>query len=339
MTVSHAQGQYDVFFRPFRDALEALPDGVAVVTDQNVFGIYRQELGERRCVVVPAGEASKSLETYADVQSRLARLGLKRTDTVMALGGGVIGDLAGFVAATYMRSVQLIQIPTSLLAQVDSSVGGKVGVDLPEGKNLVGAFKSPDRVEVDVRFLRTLPSREFRNGMAEVCKYGFIMDVPMVEQLGAQPPTLAWEGMEDLVRTCIAHKAAVVQADEFELNGVRATLNFGHTVGHAIEQVFGYSEILHGEAISIGMVVESRLAERLGIADKGVAEEVSRVLAGQGLPVNMPPGLSGAKLLEAMRRDKKAGATLAFSLVPTLGTCKLHRDVPEDAVLSVLESA
>jgi 3-dehydroquinate synthase len=254
---------------------------------------------------------------------------------VIAFGGGVIGDLAGFAAASYMRGVPLIQVPTTLLSQVDSSVGGKVGIDLPEGKNLAGAFYPPAVVHICREVLDTLSERQMRNGMAEVWKYGFIMDPKLLPQL---PPKA--DALQEVIRRCTELKAQIVEDDEYETRGSRAILNFGHTVGHAIEQVTGYGPVLHGEAISIGMVIESHLGERLGITKAGTTEQISTHLSDYGLPTKMAPALDIDQLVHAMRRDKKAEAgSLAFSLLTKIGECKLIKGVPEGEVRAALAQA
>jgi 3-dehydroquinate synthase len=261
-----------------------------------------------------------------------------RSSRVVALGGGVVGDLAGFAAATFMRGVRLLQVPTSLMAMVDSSVGGKVGIDLAAGKNLAGAFWPPEKVQVPIDALGTLPSRHFTNGAAEVWKYAAIMDPALFDRLSSKPLALSDPNPAETVMRCIELKRVVVEGDEHETTGGRATLNFGHTVGHAIEQSMGYQGILHGEAVAIGMVAESLLGERLGLTDKQTTERIRGGLQSQGLPIKLPEGLDSRNLLEPMRRDKKADRNgLAFSLVSEIGTCKLLRGVAESDVLSALE--
>jgi 3-dehydroquinate synthase len=309
-----------------------LPRHAVVVTDENVAAAWPKFARSHKTVVVPPGERSKRIPTYERVLESLAEAGADRSTPVVAWGGGVVGDLAGFAAGTYMRGVPLIQVPTSLLAMVDSSVGGKVGVDLSAGKNLAGAFVAPKDVFVATEFLDTLPEREFRAGMAEVIKYGFIMDASLLDALGGD--------IRVLVARCIALKVRVVDEDPYETLGRRAILNFGHTVAHAIEQATGYGPVLHGEAVAVGMVVESRLAQDLGIAEAGLVDEVERVLIEHSLPTRLPQGLAPGPLLEAMRRDKKAKAgRLGFSLVSEPGKCTLVPNVPEEAVLRALSSS
>lgn len=335
MRIRHSQGEYAIDFIPTVENLFAeLPENAVVITDQNVGGHYRPD----REIAVPPGERSKSVETWADLQSSLTRLGASRRTTIVALGGGVVGDLAGFVAATYMRGVPLIQAPTSLVAMVDSSVGGKVGIDLPEGKNLVGAFHPPERVLIATETLQTLPRAEFINGMAEVWKYAFILDPDLGRRLAERESPQSLDPA--LIERCVDLKRQVVEADEFETGGERAKLNFGHTVGHALEKVANYEGIRHGEAIAVGMVVESRLAERLGLAQTGLAGRVEQCLQAEGLPT-ASVGLGNVEaLMRAMRTDKKASeGRLAFSLVMREGECALVENVPESDVRAVLEAS
>nr|MCU0315325.1 3-dehydroquinate synthase [Fimbriimonadaceae bacterium] len=261
----------------------------------------------------------------------------RRDSTLFALGGGVIGDLAGFAAASYMRGIKLIMVPTSLLAMVDSSVGGKVGIDLPEGKNLVGAFYPPKEVRVAPTALATLPERHWFNGMAEVWKYGFIMDPLLLQSLRKGGLSKQSEEISWLIMRCIENKAKVVQEDEFETTGKRATLNFGHTIGHAIEKVLGYKDLLHGEAISIGMVEEAKLGERLGMTPKGLSHQVAQDLSSSALPIRLPDGLDAEEIVKAMRLDKKTDHQgLTFCMVTGEGTCTIVKGLTEETVLQSL---
>lgn len=337
MTVRTSKGSYEIEFVPsVAQAMSTIPDEAFVITDQNVLtAVSNAGLDASRCLVLPPGEQTKSVEWLERCVRWLAERGASRRSPVVALGGGVIGDLAGFAAATYMRGVPLLQIPTTLLAQVDSSVGGKVGIDLPEGKNLMGAFYPPCRVVVSTAFLATLPRRELINGAAEVWKYGFILDPDLVETLEAHP--IDSIDIEPIVRRCIQLKARIVEADEHETTGLRAVLNFGHTVGHALEKVQGYAGHKHGEAIAVGMVAEARLSVRLGYCEASLAERVATGLAAQGLPIGLPDEVDLESLVSAMRLDKKAtGEGLAFSLLTGLGACKLVQNVPERDVIEVL---
>lgn len=288
----------------------------AVVTDANVAprlgprvvrGLERA--GFEPCLVtVPAGERAKSLRQAAMCYDRLAAHRLERGSFVVALGGGVIGDLAGFVAATYLRGIALVQVPTTLLAQVDSSVGGKVGINLRAGKNLVGAFHQPRLVVCDLGALRSLPQREFRAGLAEVIKYGVISDARLFRRLERDLERLLRREsgpLESVVARCCEIKAAVVAEDETE-TGRRAILNFGHTVGHAIEARFGYGKFLHGEAIAVGQVAAARLSQALAGLEAQAAARIEGLLAAAGLPTRLRFSASQrARLIDAMRLDKK----------------------------------
>ena len=260
--------------------------------------------------VVPAGESAKSLTEAARLYEACLDAGLERSGVVVALGGGVVGDLAGFVAATYLRGVAFVQVPTSLLAMVDASVGGKVAVDLPRGKNLVGAFHQPRLVLIDPSVLATLPPRQVSAGLAEVVKHGVIRDGAFLTWLEDHAPTvLAREAdtMEHLIASNCRIKAAVVTADEREETGLRAILNFGHTTGHAIEAVQGYGGWLHGEAVAAGMCVATRVAAGSGVLqDEALADRLAGLLARFGLPVSLPAGVDPAALMAAMQYDKKA---------------------------------
>jgi 3-dehydroquinate synthase len=334
-TVRHSRGAYEVELTDLASVLGQLGGQDFVVTDENVRDAIR--LASDHLAVQP-GEGSKDVQTLGRVWEWLAGRA-DRSGRLVALGGGVVGDLAGFAAATYMRGIDLVMVPTSLLAMVDSSVGGKVGIDLPQGKNLAGAFWPPVRVLIPIDALRTLPARHFANGSAEVWKNGAALDERLFESLLAQPLQADAKNIAEIVFQCIELKKAVVEEDEFETTGRRAVLNFGHTVGHAIEQAMNYEGILHGEAVAIGMVVESRLAENIGVASPGVADTIQKGLQSQGLPTRIPGGLAAASLIEAMRRDKKARRNgLAFAFVSQIGTSKLIEGVPENDVLKVLEN-
>lgn len=345
MRVHHRGGSYEVLFASAREVFDAIRPEHFVITDENVSRLWGHGLAAKT-LVLPAGEETKSICEFEHACRWLAEHGASRKSLVVAFGGGVIGDLAGFVASAYMRGVPLLQVPTTLLAQVDSSVGGKVGIDLPEGKNLVGAFYPPSEVIVSPEFLSTLDDREFRNGAAEVWKYGAILDPNLLADLESSPLDQAMLASEegrlrctDIIRRCIELKQSVVERDEFETTGLRAILNFGHTVGHAIEKEQAYRGLKHGEAISVGMVVECRLGEALGITSVGLGSRLEHGLASQGLPTRLPKDLQAASLLDAMRLDKKAwDGNLAFSLLEDAGACKLVQDVPESCVLEVLET-
>lgn len=340
MKVRSSQNSYEVVFCDAADALPEPGQQTWLITDTNVGGAYSSLLaGFENVLQVEPGEESKSLQVYGRCLSWLASRGAKRGCTVVAFGGGVVGDLAGFVAATYMRGVKLVMVPTSLLAMVDSSVGGKVAVDLDEGKNLVGSFWPPSEVRVAAQFLRTLPAREFACGAAEVWKTAAILDSKLFDTL--EKETLTLNGRtEGVIERCIELKAGVVEQDEFETTGLRAILNFGHTVGHALETVLGFGAWTHGEAISVGMCVEAALGERLGLTEQGTSERLTRVLGIQGLPTVLPLGIEHEKLINLMKNDKKATAEgMSFSLLTRIGECKLASGVPEALVRQVLARA
>jgi 3-dehydroquinate synthase len=291
------------------------------------------------CLVLPAGEAHKTLDSAAQIFSALAELQASRDACVIALGGGVIGDLAGFAAACWMRGIAFVQMPTTLLAMVDSSVGGKTGVDLPQGKNLVGAFHQPRAVIADTATLATLPDRELRAGFAEVIKYGALGDADFFAWLeknadallARDPDTLA-----EAIAHCCAQKAGVVARDETEL-GERALLNFGHTFGHALETVCGYGKLLHGEAVAIGMHLAARLSARLGMSAAADTARLHDLLVHFGLPTAIPAGTDADALLAAMRLDKKnASGRLRLILWRGVGLAEIAENVDEAAIRSVL---
>jgi 3-dehydroquinate synthase len=277
-------------------------------------------------VSVPSGEKSKCVAEAERLWKKLAELGADRTTLVVALGGGVVGDLAGFVAASYARGVAFLQVPTTLLAQVDSSVGGKVGVNLPGAKNMVGAFWQPVGVLIDTQTLETLPEREYVSGLAEVVKYGVILDAEFFARLERDAAALVAKEhgvLLDVIARCCRLKADIVEADEREETGRRSVLNYGHTFAHAVEAVAGYGELLHGEAVSIGMMCAARLAERLGRVDIEFVARQERLLAALKLPVELP-ALDDNALLEAMTHDKKvADGRLKFVLPTRLGEVEL----------------
>ncbi len=339
MMIKHSHGEYPVTFGSMAEALSHIEGDSFVITDANVHEAWGALLPKGVPThILPPGEETKSLASFERLLRWLANSGAKRRSTVVAFGGGVVGDLAGFVAASYMRGVRFVQVPTTLLAQVDSSVGGKVAVDLPEGKNLVGAFYPPAAVHVAVEALGTLPERQFLNGCGEVWKMGAILDEGLLQRLEREPLRLGAPDLAEVIRRSIELKAQVVEADEHETTGLRAILNFGHTVGHAVEQGLGFREMLHGEAVAVGMVVEARIGERLGVTPEGVASRLEAGLTAQGLPTRIPKGLEPRSLSKAMTRDKKALACgLPFSLLTGVGACKLVTDVNEDLVLDVLD--
>jgi 3-dehydroquinate synthase len=319
---------------------------VLVVTDSNVAPLYADRVlaklpGNFQAAlhVVEAGEQHKSLESCASIFAALADMRANRDALVIALGGGVVGDLAGCAAACWMRGVRYVQIPTTLLAMVDSSVGGKTAVDLPQGKNLVGAFHQPCAVVIDTDVLATLPARELSAGLAEVVKYGAIGDRALfgwIEEhadalLARDPATLA-----EVVRKCCAHKAKVVEKDETE-QGARALLNFGHTFGHAMEVEAGFGTLLHGEAVAIGMMLASRLSSELGFAPLLDAARLAALLERMNLPISIPDGLDPAALLARMQLDKKnISGRLRLVLWRGIGRAYLADDIDTQRVLELL---
>ncbi|MGH9039479.1 MAG: 3-dehydroquinate synthase [Acidimicrobiia bacterium] len=283
------------------------------------------------------GEEAKSLATVEDLCRRFAAWGLLRGDAVVALGGGVVGDTAGFAAAAYHRGVACLQAPTTLLAQVDAAIGGKTGVNLPEGKNLIGAFHQPVGVLADVATLTTLPEREYRSGLGEVAKYAFMGDAGLTARLTSPEGAAALAARDpdtlvEVVAASAAIKAGVVSADEHERTGLRATLNYGHTLAHALETA-GHYDLLHGEAVSVGLVFATELAGALGRLDEKAVRGTREMLDALGLPVRAPEGSSAPELLALMRRDKKAAGGLTFVL-PAPGGGPLERvDDPPAAAL------
>ena len=293
-----------------------------------------------RLVTIPPGEKSKRLAVVEQVYDRLFEFAMERSDAVVALGGGVVGDLAGFVAATFKRGVDFMQVPTTLLAMVDSSIGGKAGVNHPRGKNMIGAFHQPRLVFADVTTLRTLPRRELGCGLAETVKHAVIRDAEFfayLEQHRQDVLALAPPVLMDLVARNCRIKAAVVSADEREI-GLRAILNLGHTVGHAIETVLADRDVHHGEAVSLGLVAACRLAVQRGLMQPAEAQRVEQLLRSFELPVHLPD-LPTDDLYEAMRHDKKVkGGRITFVLPRGLGDGALVNDVTEEQAKAVIES-
>lgn len=288
---------------------------------------------------VPEGEQAKRLETARELWDRLLEEGCDRTATVVALGGGAVGDVAGFVAATFMRGMNFVQVPTTLLAQVDASIGGKTAIDHPRAKNLIGAFYQPRLVLVDPAVLTTLPDREFRSGLAEVIKHGIVLDAGYFRDLEQSIPALLGRDLPTLERVVAGScrlKAQVVERDEKEAE-LRWVLNYGHTIGHALEAATSFTRWAHGEAVALGIAAEARLAERLGLATEATRARQVRLLSAVGLPVT---GL-GAKptaVVEALSRDKKArDGRIPFVLAPEIGRFQLVFDVPPAEILASLD--
>jgi shikimate kinase / 3-dehydroquinate synthase len=349
----HVRGMgagYDVLVSP--DALDGLGTAlqkrglrspVAVVSDEHVAPLYASRVLDSlraagmkaRLVTIPAGEQHKTIVTVQHLWDSFIQAGMERTGTVVALGGGVICDLAGFAAATFLRGVAWVAVPTSLLAMVDASLGGKTGADLPQGKNLVGAFHPPRLVLSDPQVLVTLPEREVRSGMAEVVKAGIIADPGLFETCAQGWESVKSRWMDILPRTIVV-KVRLIQIDPYE-QGLRAALNLGHTIGHALERVSNY-EISHGEAVSIGMVAEARLAERINLAHVGLVDKIETVLARLGLPVEVPPGMPWDALISAMQVDKKRQADcLRFTLPASIGDVRTGMTIKPKDLNSLLK--
>ncbi len=322
-----------------------------IVTDRNVAEPYgaavRSNLADAgwTCnqVAIAPGEQSKTLSIASGLYDELVKNKADRNTVVIAVGGGVVGDLAGFVAATYARGVPFVQVPTSLLAHVDSSVGGKVAVNHPQAKNLIGAFYQPIGVFIDTSVLGTLPDRDYRSGLAEVVKYGVILDEDFFVYLEANVDGLN-DRTPDVLRHIIARscelKADVVEKDEFEIAGIRAALNYGHTFAHAFEALCGYGELMHGEAVAIGMIHASRLAERRGLIDADVTRRQVDLCQALNVPTRLPANvvLETDDILDRMKLDKKTvGGQLRFVLPTRMGAVEVFKDVSESDVRLVIE--
>ena len=304
----------------------------AIISDSNVDALYGGRLQKSlegsgfsvTRIVFPAGEKSKCLAELAKIYDRLAAAGITRSDLVVALGGGVTGDLGGFAAATFLRGIDYVQVPTSLLAQIDSSVGGKVAVDLPAGKNLVGNFYQPKLVLIDTELLRTLPVRFLHDGLAEAIKYGCIRDKALFEKIAAmRDDEELLANIGGIVERCCAIKAEIVEYDEFD-TGERMVLNFGHTIGHAVEKCCGYTDYTHGEGVGIGMALLTRQTEKLGLTAPGTADAICRVLQKYKLPVDAP--YAEADLLAGIGMDKKkSGSSITLIILKEIGSSFLKK--------------
>jgi len=327
-----AMGEYDVIV----GQIDSLSHGDIIVTDENVarhhLDTIKKAVGrDIPSAIIPAGEAHKNLETVSRLWKSFLESGLDRKSTVIALGGGVIGDLTGFAAATYMRGIDWIGIPTTLLSMVDASVGGKTGFDLPEGKNLIGSFHPPKLVHADPSLLLTLTDRELRSGMAEVVKHGIISD-PELFDLCRHGMDWVKGNLEEIVKRAMAVKIKVIEEDPYE-KGFRAALNLGHTVGHAVELVSKF-ELRHGEAIAIGTVAEARYSARIGLAAKGLVEAIEETLSGLGLPTHIPDEMPRDEIIRAMRMDKKKNAkAIRFALPVDVGKVELLNVTDLESVL------
>jgi 3-dehydroquinate synthase len=333
-------GSYDILIvagalRDLRQNVDAyrLEGKIVVATNETLAPLYGEMLAaalpDAALVIIPDGEQYKMLATVAQLYADFINVELDRTGTVIALGGGVLGDTVGFAAATYMRGVRLVQIPTTLLAMVDSSVGGKVGVDLPQGKNLVGAFKQPAVVLIDTDVLATLPAREWRCGMAEVIKHGLLADEKLLD-----PALHTLERASELIHLAVQVKVDIVQQDPYE-QGIRAHLNLGHTFAHAIERVTDY-RWLHGEAVGVGLLAAARLSHRLALCDADLPQRVEEILTMTGLPRHTN-GLDPEAVYAAMFTDKKwQNRKSRFVLLRGVGQPVIVEGIEEAAVIQVL---
>ena len=327
-----AMGEYDVIVGHASN-VTGLQNRI-IVTDENVAKYHLekiQNLFNAKAVVVPAGEEHKNLETISFLWKSFLENGLDRKSTVIALGGGVLSDMAGFAASTYMRGIDWIGIPTTLLSMVDASLGGKTGFDLPEGKNLIGSFYPPKLVIADPSLLLTLPERELRSGMAEVVKHGIISD-PDLFAMCHRGMDWVKNNLEEVVKRAMAVKIKVIEEDPYE-KGIRAALNLGHTVGHAVELVSKF-ELRHGEAIAIGTVAEAQYAAKVGLATHGLVEAVTESFSALGLPIQIPEAMPREEIIRAMRVDKKKNAkAIRFALPVEIGRVELVEVTDLESVL------
>jgi 3-dehydroquinate synthase len=322
-------------------------DRFVIVTDSVVNPLYGAQVRESLAslsvpidiIEIPAGEHSKSMSVVLDVAKQLMRLNASRKSLLIALGGGVVGDLTGFVASIFKRSIPFVQIATSLVAQVDSSVGGKTGIDLPEGKNLLGTFYQPKAVFVDLAFLETLSDRDFKNGMAEIIKYGIISDATMFEKLEQEKDSVVPENpamMAYLVKRSCEIKAGIVEKDEKE-GDLRRILNFGHTLGHALEAASGY-RLSHGEAVATGTAAAAKISHRLDYLDEPSCNRIVRLIEQYGLPTSIPGSFDARQIVGFLASDKKAvGSRLYFVLIREIGEPFMTADVPQKTITDVID--
>jgi 3-dehydroquinate synthase len=333
------------------ERLRALGVGrrAALVTDPTIMRLHGAAVAaslERAgfaltIIEVPEGEAAKTLAVAEDCWDRVLTAGLDRTSTILGLGGGAVGDVAGFVAATYMRGMHFVTLPTTILAQVDASIGGKTAIDHPKAKNLIGAFHQPRLVIVDPEVVRTLPEREFRSGLAEIVKHGIVLEQPYFEEVEREAPALLARRLDVLERVIGGScrlKASVIERDPEEKSELRFALNYGHTIGHALEAATGYQRWTHGEAVSLGIAAEAGLARHLGIADDATVERQERLLLELGLPVRAGQ-VDVDAVLSAITHDKKArDGRVPFVLAPRLGEFRVVYDVPPAEIRSALRA-
>lgn len=358
ITVNLDKNSYPIAIAPnllsqIGDYLKRLDIGnkILVVSNSMIFDEYGNQLIEALKAadfsvsyqILPAGERHKTLLSVQKIYDTALENYLERSSSLIALGGGVIGDMTGFAAATWLRGINVIQIPTSLLAMVDAAIGGKTGVNHPQGKNLIGAFHQPKLVLIDPQVLKTLPSREFRAGMAEVIKYGVIWDAELFQQLEAAERLDELDYLTpELLQTILTHscqaKADVVSQDEKE-GGLRAILNYGHTVGHAIESLTGYRLVNHGEAVAIGMVVAGKIAVKMGYWSEQASQRQDQLITKAGLPKMVPHMLEVGDILEALKSDKKVkGGKVRFVLPETIGSATVTDQVSSEIVSDVVKA-
>ena len=323
---------------------------VLLVSNETIFSLYGQRaiasLQASKYQVftclLPDGESYKNLESIQKIYNAALENRLERSSTMVALGGGVIGDMTGFAAATWLRGINFVQVPTTLLAMVDSSIGGKTGVNHPQGKNLIGAFYQPRFVLIDPEVLKTLPVREFRAGMAEVIKYGVIWDAEFFAQMEASSSldainNISPELLENILKLSCQAKADVVGQDEREA-GLRAILNYGHTIGHAVESLTGYTKLIHGEAVGIGMVAAGKIAAELGMWTNEETQRQNNLISKASLPTQLPNGIDIEKIVDALQIDKKVKAGKVRFILPTqIGEVKITDQVPADTIRHVLQ--
>jgi 3-dehydroquinate synthase len=319
----------------------------AVVTDSTVGPLYAHtvlaSLSESgfspTLITVPAGENSKSMAVAENICEQMISAGLDRKSWVIALGGGVVGDLAGFVAAIYYRGIPFVQLPTTIISQVDSAVGGKTGVNTRLGKNLIGAFHQPRLVIADVQTLQTLPPREFNEGFAEIIKHGAIRDASLLDSICVPNLQTSPEPLAEIIRRNVEIKANIVAADEYETTGLRALLNFGHTIGHGIENAAGYGKYLHGEAISLGLVAALDLSKQKASLTEADAQKVLACLDFYALPKKLPVEIPPQTIIDALKTDKKfAAGEIRFVLVPRLGDAFISKEITQAELLKAIEN-
>ena len=317
---------------------------IALITNEEIADLYLSEISQTltsfdlKVLVLPEGESQKNLETVQNAIKFLSDNGIDRQASIIAFGGGVVGDISGFVASSYMRGIKFLQVPTTLLAQVDSSVGGKTGVNTRKGKNLIGAFYQPSAVIADTRFLETLESERFSEGLAEVIKYGLIRDRDFFEWLEvniSEILSLDSKAMAHLIERCCQIKAEVVSQDERE-GSVRAILNFGHTFGHAIESLTEYSVYSHGEAVAMGMIMASNMSQKMGMLSSEDTKRIKNLIESMNLPVSSPD-LDKNDFFESMKRDKKAqDGEIRLILLESIGSAKITSDYPKEVLMKTI---